>query len=259
MNEKDKRDHIPERGTPRSQRGVRAILVDAEKSALGKYQGVVIGSASLWFLIKYEVITGIFESLPGALGLMLRGVFFKTLLGKMGSGVVFGRNIVLRHPKKIYLGNNVIIEDNCVLDAKGESNKGIFIGDNVMIGRNSILSCKNGDINIGDNTIITLNSYIQSAKRVDIGKNVGIGAYCFIIGGGEHQMSRTDIPILVQGQIIRGITIEDNAMIGTGAKIKDGITIGRDAFIGAGAVVTESIPEFSIAVGVPAKVIKKRK
>ena len=259
MNEKGKRGHIPERGTPRPQRGVRAILVNAEKSALGKYQDVVIGSVNIWFLIKYEIITGIFESLPGALGLMLRGVFFKTLLGKVGSGVVFGRSIVLRHPEKIYLGNNVIIEDNCVLDAKGESNKGIFIGDNVMIGRNSILSCKNGDINIGDNTIITLNSYIQSAKRVDIGKNVGIGAYCFIIGGGEHETSRTDIPILVQGQIIRGITIEDNAMIGTGAKIKDGITIGRDAFIGAGAVVTESIPEFSIAVGVPAKVIKKRK
>lgn len=259
MSKKGEKGHIPERQIPQPKTELQAMLTDAKKSALEKYQDVVIGSPSLWFLIKYEVITGVLGSLPGALGLMLRGVFFKSLLGKVGSGVVFGKNAVLRHPEKIYLGNNVIIEDNCVLDAKGESNKGIFIGDNVMIGRNSILSCKNGDINIGDNTIVTLNSYVQSAKRVDIGKNVGIGAYCFIIGGGDHEINRTDIPILAQGQIIRGITIEDNAMIGTGAKIKDGITIGRDAFIGAGAVVTESIPEFSIAVGVPAKVIKKRK
>jgi len=259
MKKESEQGHVPEGEIPEPKTELQTLLTDTKRPALGKYQHVVLGSSSIWFLIKYEIITGILGSLPGALGLMLRGVFFKSLLGKVGSGVIFGRNIVLRHPEKIYLGNNVVIEDNCVLDAKGESNRGIFIGDNVMIGRNSILSCKNGDLSIGDNTIITLNSYIQSGKRVDIGKNVGIGAYCFIIGGGDHEMNRTDIPILAQGQIIKSITIEDNAMIGTGAKIKHGVTIGRDAFIGAGAVVTKSIPEFSVAVGIPAKVIRKRK
>ena len=72
-------------------------------------------------------------------------------------------------------------------------------------------------------------------------------------------MSRTDIPALAQRLIVEDITIEDSAMIGTGSKIKGGVTIGRNAFIGAGAMVTKSIPEFSVAVGVPAKVIRKRK
>ena len=238
---------------------LQALLTDNRKSAFAKYQEICIGSSNLWFLLKYEVITSLLCSLPGALGLALRGKFFKTLLGRVGSNVVFGRNIVVRHPRKIHLGNNVIIEDNCVLDAKGKNNKGIFIGDNVTIGRSCVLSCKNGNINIGDNTVININAIIQSAKRVDIGKDVGIGAYCNIIGAGDHIMTRTDVPIMAQGQIVKGITIEDNAAIGTGAKIKDGVTIGRDAFIGAGAVVTKSIPEFSIAVGMPARVIKKRK
>lgn len=238
---------------------LQAILTDTKKSAFAKYQELCIGSSDLWFLLKYEVITSLLGPLPGALGLALRGKLLKTILDRVGSNVVFGRNIVLRHPRKIHLGNNVIIEDNCVLDAKGKNNKGIFIGNNVTIGRNCVLSCKNGDLNIGNNTIININVFIQSAKRVDIGKDVGIGAYCYIMGAGDHIMTRTDIPIMAQGQIVKGITIEDNAAIGTGAKIKDGITIGRDAFIGAGAVVTKSIPEFSIAVGVPAKVIKKRK
>jgi len=238
---------------------LQAMLTDAKKSAFVKYQELYIGSSNLWFLLKYEVITSVFGPLPGALGLALRSKFFKTLLGRVGSNAVFGRNVVFRHPKKIHLGDNVIIEDNCVLDAKGKNNKGIFIGDNVTIGRNCVLSCKNGDLNIGNNTVININAFIQSGKRVDIGKNVGIGAYCYIMGAGDHIMTRTDIPIMAQGQIVKGITIEDNAAIGTGAKIKDGITIGRDAFIGAGAVVTKSIPEFSIAVGVPARVIKKRK
>jgi len=65
--------------------------------------------------------------------------------------------------------------------------------------------------------------------------------------------------MLAQGQTIKDITIEENAMIGTGTKIKGGVTIGRDTFIGAGAMVTKSIPEFSIAVGIPAKVVRKRK
>ena len=238
---------------------LQAFLRDTHKSGFKKYQDLIIGSSSLLYLIKYEILTGFLAPLPGALGLMLRGVFFKSLLGKVGSNVVFGRNITLRHPEKIHLGDNVIIDDYVVLDAKGEDNKGIFIGSNVTIGRNSIISCKNGDLNIGDNVIIGSNSYIQSGRRLNIGKNVGIGAYCFIIGGGEHKINRTDIPMLAQGQIIKDITIEDNAMIGTGTKIKGGVTIGRDTFIGAGAMVTKSIPEFSIAVGVPAKVVRKRK
>lgn len=135
----------------------------------------------------------------------------------------------------------------------------MFIGDNVTIGRNCVLSCKNGDLYIGENTVININAFIQSGKRVDIGKNVGIGAYCYIIGAGDHAMTRTDIPIMSQEQIVKGITIEDSAVIGTGAKIKDGITIGRDVFIGAGAVVTKSILEFTIAVGMPARVIRTRK
>ena len=238
---------------------LQALLTDPKKSAFAKYQELYVGSSNLWFLLKYELITSLFGPLPGALGLLLRGKFFKTLLGRMGSNVIFGRNIVLRHPRKIHLGNNVMVEDNCVLDAKGKNNKGIFIGNNVTIGRNCVLSCKDGDLNIGDNTIININTFIQSVKRVDIGKDVGIGAYCYIIGAGDHIMTRTDIPIMAQGQVVKGITIEDNAAIGTGAKIKDGITIGRDAFVGAGAVVTKSIPEFSIAVGVPARVIGNRK
>ncbi len=238
---------------------LQAILTDTKKSALAKYQELCIGSSNLWFLLKYELIISLLCPLPGALGLALRGKFFKTLLGRVGSNVVFGRNIVLRHPRKIHLGNNVIIEDNCVLDAKGKNNKGIFIGDNVIIGRNCGLSCKNGNLNIGDNTVININTFIQSGKKVNIGENVIISAFCYIIGAGDHIMTRTDIPIIAQGRTVKGIIIENNVVIGAGAKIKDGITIGRDAFIGAGAVVTKSIPEFSIAVGIPARVMKTRK
>ena len=88
------------------------------------------------------------QSVPGALGLALRKTLYPLLLGTCGRNVVFGQNVVLRHPHKIHIGDNVVIDDNCLIDAKGESNAGIRIASGVFIGRNTILSCKNGDIEL---------------------------------------------------------------------------------------------------------------
>jgi acetyltransferase-like isoleucine patch superfamily enzyme len=237
---------------------LQTALTDSEKSALQKYQEVVIGSPSLLALLKYEVLTSLLGPLPGAAGLVLRKKCFKSFLGKVGRNVVFGKSITIRQPHKICIGNNVVIDDYAVLDAKGSDNKGIVIGNNVMIGRNTVISCKNGNVTIGDNTNIAMNCFIQSAKDVNIGKNVLMSAYCYVIGGGDHKTDRTDIPIISQAQVVRGINIHDNCLIGAGVKIQDGVTIGKDTIIGTGAVVRSSIPEFSIAAGIPAKVLKKR-
>ncbi len=90
------------------------------------------------------------QAWPGAIGLALRKTLYPLLLGSCGRNVIFGQNVVLRHPHKIHVGNNVVVDDNCLLDAKGESNRGIRIGSGVFIGRNTILSCKNGDIELAD-------------------------------------------------------------------------------------------------------------
>jgi acetyltransferase-like isoleucine patch superfamily enzyme len=52
--------------------------------------------------------------------------------------------------------------------------------------------------------------------------------------------------------------IEDDCWLGSGVKVLDGVTIGKGSVIGAGSVVTKNIPPFSVAVGVPARVIKSR-
>jgi acetyltransferase-like isoleucine patch superfamily enzyme len=166
--------------------------------------------------------------------------------------------MTIRHPQKIRIGDNVIFDDYAVLDAKGNDNAGIIIGNDVMIGRHTVLSCKNGDIIIGDNSNIAMNCFVQSAKDVKIGKNVLISAYCYIIGGGDHNSNRIDIPIIGQGQVVRGIAIEKNCLLGAGVKVQDGVKIERDTIIGTGSVVNSDIPAFSVAVGLPARVIKKR-
>ena len=72
--------------------------------------------------------------MPGALGLLLRSKLYPRLLGRTGRNVTFGVNVVLRHPHKIRIGDNVVIDDGCCLDAKGTDNEGITIGDGVFVG-----------------------------------------------------------------------------------------------------------------------------
>ncbi len=74
----------------------------------------------------------------------------------------------------------------------------------------------------------------------------------------NHNFADTSQKIIDQGVTCKGIVIEDDCWLGFGVKVLDGVTIGKGSVIGAGAIVTKDIPPFSIAVGVPARVIKSR-
>jgi acetyltransferase-like isoleucine patch superfamily enzyme len=191
------------------------------------------------------------------MGLFLRSKLYPIILKKCGKNVIFGSGVVFRHPKKISIGDNVVIDDNCVLDAKGDANSGISIAKNVFIGRNSIMYCQNGDILIDDDSNIGSNCQIFSARLVRIGKKVLVGAYSYFIGGG-HKSDRIDIPIIDQGREAKGITVKDDVWVGAGVKVLDGITVNESSILGTGAVVTEDVPKYAVVAGIPAKIIKDR-
>jgi len=232
-------------------------LFDGRSSARDKYARLVVGRAGLGALLKHEAVVMCSQHVPGALGFALRKLLYPALLGACGRNVVFGQNVVLRHPHKIRIGDNVVVDDNCLVDAKGDSNQGITIGSGVFIGRNTILSCKNGDIEIEDGANIGFNCELFSASRVRVGKNTLIAAYSYLIGG-DHDAKDPSAPVLSQGRSSAGVSVGAGAWLGAGAKILDGVTIGDGAVVGAGAVVREAVPPRAIAVGVPARVIGTR-
>ena len=236
---------------------IQSKLFEENTSRVQKYQDLIIGKRGAISFIKYELIMLISSWVPGALGLWLRSKLYPLLLGKVGKGVIFGTNVVLRHPHKIYLGDNIVVDDNCVLDAKGVENKGIFIGNSVFIGRNTLVYCKDGDIYIKDNSTISFNCDIFSGNFVELGNNVQIAAYTFL-NGGTHSFDRTDTPVLKQERSGKGIVVEDNVWLGANVKILDGVIVGKDAIVAAGSVVDKDIPPFAIAGGVPARVIRQR-
>jgi acetyltransferase-like isoleucine patch superfamily enzyme len=227
------------------------------QSARARYSALVVGRPGWGALLHYEIVQLLGQHLPGALGLALRKTFFPSLLGACGRNVVFGQNVVLRHPHKIRIGSNVVIDDNCLIDAKGDANAGITIGGGVFIGRNTILSCKNGDIEIGDGANVGFNCEVFSASRVAIGRDTLLAAYCYVIGG-DHDFSDPAAAVLSQARRSAGVTIGEGAWLGAGAKILDGVVIGDRAIVGAGAVVREAVPAGAIAVGVPARIVGHR-
>jgi acetyltransferase-like isoleucine patch superfamily enzyme len=226
-------------------------------SSRAKYADLVVGRRGLGPLLKYELVVLVAQPWPGALGLALRKLMYPWLLGSCGPGVIFGQNVVLRHPHKIHIGRNVVIDDNCLLDAKGDANRGIRIGNGVFVGRNTILSCKNGDIELADGANLGFNCEVFSASRVTIGPSVLMAAYTYVVGG-DHDFSDTSKPVLAQGRTSAGVTIGEGAWLGTGAKILDGVTIGAHAVVGAGAVVKDDVPAHAVAVGMPARVVSTR-
>src|SRR3954467_14129477 len=232
-------------------------LFASGQSAREKYSSLVIGRPGWGALLQYEFVQLLSQHVPGALGLALRKTLFPLLLGSCGRNVIFGQNVVLRHPHKIRIGDNVVIDDNCLVDAKGDSNSGIAIGSGVFVGRNSILSCKNGDIEIADGANIGFNCEVFSASRVAIGRDTLLAAYCYVIGG-DHDFSDPAAAVLSQGRTSSGVTIGAGAWLGAGAQILDGVPIGDRAIVGAGAVVRDAVPEGAIAVGIPARVVGQR-
>jgi|TARA_B100001123_G_scaffold61027_3_gene66338 acetyltransferase-like isoleucine patch superfamily enzyme len=232
-------------------------VFDASKSKRKKYQDLVVGQAGWWQLVRYELIASLLRHTPGALGLFLRAKFYPVLLGKCGRNVFFGSDITLRHPHKIQIGNNVVIDDGCVLDAKGLANDGITIGNGVFIGRQTSLNTKDGDIQLEDGVNIGAFCTVFSASQVRCGKNTLIAAYSYLVGGG-HDMTDTETAVINQDRPSLGITIGDNGWIGTGVSILDGVTIGHDVVIGANSVVTTNIEDFAVAAGSPAVIRRVR-
>jgi acetyltransferase-like isoleucine patch superfamily enzyme len=236
---------------------IQSALKDPKSSALSKYQDLVVGSRGLGRLILHESVVLATSWVPGALGLVLRRITYPWLLGSVGRNVTFGYGVVLRHPHKVHLGDDVVVDDLVVLDAKGTTNHGIRLGKGVFLGRGTILSCKDGDITLGDHVNIGFHSEIFSGSQVTVGPYGLFAAYTYLVGGG-HEFDKAGVPVIEQQRQSRGITVGANVWLGAGAKVLDGVTLGDDVVVGAGAVVTQDLPAGSVAVGVPARVVRTR-
>lgn len=144
--------------------------------------------------------------------------------------------------------------------------KYITIGKNFSAGRGFRIECWENycgykytpSIIIGDNVSIGWRCHIGAINHIYIGNNVLIGSNVLIIDhshgtwGEDLEISPINRPLESKGKII----IEDNVWIADGVCILPNVHIGHNSIIGSNAVVLNDIPPYSLAVGVPAKVVK---
>ena len=149
-----------------------------------------------------------------------------------------GRNSIIRYRtrmdvlpfNKFYLGENSVIEDFCTVN-NGVGD--VYIGHRSLIGMGNVII---GPVSIGNDVILAQN---------------------IVISGLNHGYEDVNIPPSLQKTITKKIVLEDSIWIGANAVITAGVTIGKHSVIGAGSVVTKNIPSFCVAVGNPAKIIKR--
>jgi acetyltransferase-like isoleucine patch superfamily enzyme len=141
----------------------------------------------------------------------------------------------------------------------------IHIGANTMIGSHVALSAgmipgqqclTNPVVRIGDRCLIGRGSGIVGHLAIDIGDDVWTGHHVYITDQ-NHGYEQIDLPISMQTQPERPVVIGDGSWIGAGSVILPGAHIGKHVAIGANSVVNGTIPDYSVAVGSPAKVIKQ--
>jgi acetyltransferase-like isoleucine patch superfamily enzyme len=113
------------------------------------------------------------------------------------------------------------------------------------------------NVEIDENSSLNQGVIINGYGGVRIGRGVRIAAYT-CVHSVDHQHDDPDMFIVDQGYIAAPVIIEDDVWIGAGVHITKGVKIGKGSVIGAGSVVTTNIPPYSIAVGVPCRVIKTR-
>ncbi len=154
----------------------------------------------------------------------------------------FGHNSLIYRPLKISgnisIGSNVLIQYKSWIEANpltGESNAELIIGNGCAIGHfNEIYATKS----------IVIEDNVLTADRVYISDNL-------------HGYENLDIPIIHQSIKQNGtVRIGEGSWLGVGVCVI-GANIGKHCVIGANAVVTHDIPDYSVAVGIPAKVIKR--
>ena len=127
------------------------------------------------------------------------------------------------------------------------------VGDNIWIGKG--FNCDNGkNIFIGNNLNCNVNVTILDTKEVYIGDNVMIGPHTLITTVGHPLSPKGRRNELGQASEIH---IGDDVWLGGNVTVLPGVTIGNNVVVGAGAVVTKDIPDNSLALGVPAKVVRQ--
>ena len=151
----------------------------------------------------------------------------------------------------VFLGKGVEIQATPELST-------MEIGRWVHIGDKNTIRCHEGSLRFGDKVVLGRDNVINTYLDIELGDSVLMADWVYVCDF-DHKMDDINLPIKDQGILKGPVRIGPDTWIATKVTILRNTTIGRGCVLGSHAVVKGDIPDFSIAVGAPAKVVKNRK
>lgn len=154
---------------------------------------------------------------------------------------------------QVQAGKNVYIGKHCAL--KGKQN--IVLGDSVTVRPYAQIWSGGGTVRIGQGSEIGERCRISIANSLNMGKKVLLSPNVYITDC-DHEYRNLEVPVIDQGIVQKGqaVSIGDGSYIGINTVIVGNVKIGKHCVIGANSVVTKDVPDYCVAVGSPARVIK---
>lgn len=193
--------------------------------------------------------------------MLLRGRIKYAFILKKRGVFFLGSRVKLSCCRKINLKKNVTLKNG--VEIRALSKNGVEIGDSATIGENTVIRCSGSfkvlgkGIKIGDNFSCGDNCFFGAAGGIEIGNDIIMGQNVRFHSE-NHNYSKANIIIRKQGVNNKGIKVGNNCWIGAGVVFLDGVTIGDGYVIGANTIVNKNIPDNSIAVGSPVKILGGR-
>jgi acetyltransferase-like isoleucine patch superfamily enzyme len=196
--------------------------------------------------------------IPTPAGIALRALFYRLILTIDGAAGI-EKNVRLRFAGNVRLGNGSYLDESVYIHA---CPGGVTIGANTLVMHGAVLHVYNfrhlphAGIWIGSDSLVGEYTVIRGQGGVKIGNRVYTSPMTQLIAV-NHVFDDPTKPFIEQGITAQGIIVEDDVWLGSAAVITDGVRVGRGSVVAAGAVVTHDIPPYSVAGGVPARVIRK--
>jgi acetyltransferase-like isoleucine patch superfamily enzyme len=245
--------NVPQDGASQYQ---TATMRGGFRRNLARYVERVTGGGGLGRFLWQGAVLTLLSPLPTVAFSVLRPWAYRTVLGAVGSGTFIEPGVRLLVPRRIHLGRRVMVGEGCFLDANTPRGR-IELQDDVWLSRGSYIVAGEAQVVVGPQTYVGHRCLIYGHAGVTVGRDVLLANDVQLICG-NHTFSRRDVPIRAQPPQGAPIVVEDDVWLGASAIVLGGVTIGRGAVVGAGAVVTRSLPPYSIARGVPARVVGQR-
>ena len=170
---------------------------------------------------------------------LIRNSYLTKRYGFRGKNIKFGKNVEVRNPQYISVGDNVFFDEGvelCVNKTIADITPQLQIGHGVVLGKYNRIGCDN-KIVIGNNALFAPNVHISDRN---------------------HGYENIDLPIKGQPITTKGpVVIGEDSWLGFGCQIMSGVTIGKHCIVSAGAVVVKDVPDYSIVGGIPARILKR--